>query len=568
MGRIAVLPPEVSQRIAAGEVIERPASVVKEACENALDAGARRIEVGLRAGGIEEIAVRDDGCGMDPDDALLAFQRHATSKLRRFEDLERLDTLGFRGEALPSIAAVGRVELVTRPAARPEATRVSLEEGTDARCASCAAAPGTQLTVRDLFGHMPARRAALGAPGHELTRCVEAVTAQALARPDVAFRVLHEGREILQTPGDGELLSACVALWGPDVARGLLAVSGRGDGWEVEGYAGAPPVARGSRAAQFLSIDGRPVRAEAVRGAVEQAYAHLLQVRRYPLFVLRLRGTPGEYDANVHPSKREVRLYHPERVRRVCHHAVRVALTRADLVAEPALAAALQTPADPLPPPPRTADAPTARGAPAAAREELPAWVDRPAPDPDVPRLPALRALGQFGDAYLVALGPDGVYLIDQHAAHERVFFEALQRPGGPRQPLLEPVLVRLSADERRRWEELGPELARLGLEAEPFGAGALLIRSVPAGLDSDPAAALADVLARPEAGADALTSARRALAACKAAIKAGTPLAHEDQTALLAELARCREPFTCPHGRPTVLRWTRSELERYFGRR
>lgn len=565
MGRIAVLPAEVAQRIAAGEVIERPASVVKEACENALDAGARRIDVRLAGGGVQAITVRDDGSGMDADDALLAFQRHATSKLRRFEDLQELATLGFRGEALPSIAAVGRVVLITRPAGQDAATRVELGGGRAPAVSACGAAPGTELSVADLFAQMPARRAALGSASQELARCLEVVMAQALARPDVAFRVVHEGREVLQTPGDGELLSCCVALWGPDVARGLLAVTGRDDGWEIQGLAGGPSVARGNRQAQFLAVDGRPVRSEVVRGAVEQAYHHLLQVRRYPLFVLHLRAARGQYDANVHPSKREVRVYHPEQVRRLCHHAVRSALARADLAAEPPLAAAAGPPALATPGP-----------APAAVRPLLPPQAEAgeervrwplPTEEGTAPGLPHLRPLGQFADSYLIAVGPDAVYLVDQHAAHERVFFEAFERPA-PARRLLEPALLQLSADEERRWRGLADGLRRLGVDAEPFGAGALLIRAVPAGLDTDPVSALADVLARAEAGPDTLLAARRALAACKAAIKAGQRLALADQEALLAQLAACRQPYTCPHGRPTILRWSRGELERHFGRR
>lgn len=564
MGRIAVLPAEVAQRIAAGEVIERPASVVKEVCENALDAGARRIEVRLGGGGMDEITVRDDGSGMDAEDAVLAFERHATSKLRHFEDLERLATLGFRGEALPAIAAVGRVALITRPVGQDAATRVDVGEGRPPAVSTCGAAPGTQLSCYDLFATVPARRAAMGTPGHELSRCLEAVTAQALARPDVGFRVLHDGREVLQTPGDGALLSCCVALWGPEVARDLIGVSGREEGWEVFGLAGGPAVARGNRQAQFLAVDGRPVRSETVRGAVEHAYAHILQVRRYPLFVLQLRGAAGEYDANVHPSKREVRLYHPERVRRLCHHAVRTALARADLLAEAQLAPA----SDPLSAPSPVGPRPQApRPVQPEAREEAGRWLVANVPEAAAPGLPALTPLGQFADSYIVALGPDGVYLVDQHAAHERVFFEALERRS-PARRLLEPAILSLSADDERRWVELAPDLQRLGLEAEPFGDGTLLIRAVPAGLDADPLTAVSDLLARAETGADSLTASRRALAACKAAIKAGARLALEDQAVLLQQLGACRQPYTCPHGRPTILRWSLAELERHFGRR
>ncbi len=571
MGKIQVLAAEVSQKIAAGEVIERPASVVKEACENALDSGARRVDVELREGGLAEIVIRDDGSGMDWDDALLAFSRHATSKLRSFEDLGALQTLGFRGEALPSMAAVGLVELITRPLEQAEATRVVLEPGQPPRREICAGAPGTTLMVRELFRDLPARRAALAQPGHEAALCAETVLALALARPDVAFSVRQDGREALATPGDGELLSACVAVWGSQ-AGSLLPVSGREQGWEISGLVGSPNFTRGNRSLQFLSVDGRPVRSEPLRGAIEAAYANLLQVRRHPVFVLRLTAGPGLYDANVHPSKREVRIYQPERVRRACHLAVRATLGRANLIPPLPLGPSRETEPDTLPrrdPLPAPLFAEGSGGAPGGdwqSRESAAPWLP-PAAEPGR-RLPELTPLGQVARSYLVAAGPAGLYVVDQHAAHERVFFEALERADHAAQLLLQPAVVHLSGQERTRWRELHAALEGAGLQSEEFGGGDVLIRAVPAGLEGDPAAALVWILGRWEAGPDELTAARRALAACKAAIKAGMALPPGEQQALLQALAACRDPFTCPHGRPTVLEMGLAQLERHFGRR
>ncbi len=612
LARIRVLPPEVARRIAAGEVIERPASVVKELCENAVDAGARRVTVDLTDGGLAEIVVTDDGCGMDPEDALVAFERHATSKLERFEDLEGLQTLGFRGEALPSIAAVARVEMVTRPEERPDASVVRIAGGGPPERGTAGASPGTRLGVRDLFFNLPARRAALRSPGQELAAVTETVQAGALARPDVAFHLTHNGREVLATPGDGELLSAVVALWGPEVGRAMLPVAGRSDGWEVVGLCGTPARARGNRGIQFLSVDGRPVRSDAVRGAIEGAYHNLLMVHRYPLFVLRLAAAPGQYDANVHPSKREVRLYRPERVRDLCHRAVRAALHQADLIPglAPTAAAALErlpdAPPRPsylrfafqaqaseggatyrpdLPPTPPPGGDPS-RGEGGAARTEAAAAAglrDTPVADSGnapsagaersplvgASRLPALRPLGQIADAYIVAEGDDGLYLIDQHAAHERVQFEALSaRVDRPAAPLLQPVAVRLTAHQWERWERDRAALAEAGLATEEFGPGTVLVRTVPLGLPDDPAAVLAAVLDGLDGAAPGPVAARLALAACKAAIKAGRRLGPGEAVALLDSLGACADPFHCPHGRPTVLRLGLGELERHFGRR
>ncbi len=567
MGRVRVLGADVAARIAAGEVIERPASVVKELLDNALDAGAHRIEVELAEAGLSRIAVSDDGCGMDREDALLAFSRHATSKLRSFDELAHLATLGFRGEALPSIAAVARVELHTCPAAADVGTLVRLEGGGAPRVELAVAVPGTRVTVSELFFNTPARRATLRSPRQESAAIQAEVAAAALARPDVAVRLVHNGREALATPGDGELLSAALALWGPEVASGLLPVAGRAGGWEVAGLCGLPSRARGDRGIQFLSVNGRAVRSDAVRGAVEAAYRNLVMAQRFPLFVLHLRGASDLYDPNVHPSKREVRFRDTEAVRALCHAAVRGALRQAQLIPDlvPASTWAAPTPAgDPPPVWSRPAE---------PAREPAGSWLATDAGGamgtPPERRLPVLRPLGQVAAAYVVAVAADGLYLIDQHAAHERVFFERLRsRGGGPAQALLQPVAVDLDEARWSMWEQHRTALAELGLSAEEFGAGAILVRTLPAGLEGDVPTVVGALLAEFAGTGHGPRTAALALAACRAAIKAGQPLGGEDLEQLLRELADCQEPFTCPHGRPTVLHLGLAEMERHFGRR
>ncbi len=598
LGRIAVLPAEVAAQIAAGEVIERPASIVKELCDNALDAGARHVRVELEEGGLAAVAVSDDGEGMDPEDAALCFQRHATSKIRTLADIAAIGSLGFRGEALPSVAAVCRVELITRPAGADAATRVIVEGGGAPRVGAAGGDVGTRVVARDIFFNTPARRAVLRAPAQERAAAVEVVAACALARPDVAFEVWADGKEVLSTPGDGQLVSVAVALWGPEVARALLPVQGRDAGWEVDGLCSSPHHARSHRGLQFLSVDARPVRSEAVRGAVEAAYQNLLLPRRFPLFVLRLRAArPGLYDPNVHPSKREVRLVREQAVRELCRQAVRAALRGAELLADaggtpaagpPATAGARPQPlpgagpgwswqrardfalaaqaADPL----ARYDVVDHGGAAAAAHpggEEGPPATDL---GPGVAgRLPPLRPLGQVAAAFIAAEGPDGLYLIDQHAAHERVFFERLAAARTMRsQPLVAPLPVSLGLERYRRWEEAAAGLAAAGYTVEPFGEDAVLLRAVPADLAAEPVQALLGVLDRLEGHAPGPAEVRWAMAACKAAIKAGQHLAPEEVAALLRDLAACEEPFTCPHGRPTVVRLGADDLARMFRRR
>ena len=584
---IALLPPEVAARIAAGEVIERPASVLKELVENALDAGARRVEVEIEGGGIELLRVRDDGRGIPPEQLADAFERHATSKLRTERDLFAVRTLGFRGEALAAIAAAADVELVTRPAGQPAAARARYRDGRPAGRGSAAAAPGTSVTVRELFAALPARRRFLRGAGAETRAVARTLSELALAWPQVAFRLRSDGRATLSTPGGGELRDAVSALYGAEVAAALLELAGErrseGAAARVSGVAAAPSLHRSSRRYLAMVANGRVVQPGALAHAVEQGYRGLLPAGRHPLAVVRVEVPPEQIDVNVHPAKTEVRFRHERVVFAAVTAAVRRALLAAPAPAAPALAA-----------PPARALLAGARGArpspdgepaspPLAPPEDHAAEVDiDEGADPDggqraLPlreRLPALRALGQIELSYLAAEAPDGLYLVDQHAAHERVQYERLLRSReagrAESQPLLQSSVAPLGASLLALASERAPELAALGWELAPTDGGALMVRAVPALLaDRDPARALADYLERLEAEGR-LDGADRAAAtlACHAAVRAGDRLEGEQQRALLRALEQVQAPLTCPHGRPTVLHLSSAAIERSFGRR
>ena len=585
--RIELLPPEVAARIAAGEVIERPASVVKELAENALDAGASVVEVEIEGGGRDRIRVRDDGHGIPPEQLADAFERHATSKLRSERELFTVRTLGFRGEALAAIAAAADVDLVTRPAEEGAAAVARYRDGRpDGRGA--AAAAGTSVEVRDLFAALPARRRFLRTARAEGRAVAQVISELAIAHPAVAFRLRSDGRSVLSTAGGGGLVEAVAAVHGAEVVAALLAVEGRreaeGASVEVGGAAAAPSTHRATRRTLLVVANGRTVRAPAIAHAVERAYEGLLPAGRHPVAFLRVDVPLDQIDVNVHPTKAEVRF----RQERLVHAAVGAAVREALLEVSAAAGPPLAGPA--LPATPRAAAvAPGAdrrsvavggRGVLAAARAAPPASAAslqaQPAQGalPLRERLPALRPLGQVGRTYLAAEAPDGLYLVDQHAAHERVRYDELTRQRRTRaaepQPLLQAAVAPLSAALLALAQEQAEELRALGWELDATDGAALLVRAVPASLaDGDPARALADYLDRLEAEQGLSAPDRVAAAlACRAAVRAGDRLDGEQQRALLRSLERTEAPLTCPHGRPTVLHLSSDALERSFGRR
>lgn len=579
MPAIRLLPETLVNRIAAGEVVERPAAAAKELVENALDAGARRIAVSLTGGGIERIEVADDGCGMAPDDLALSVQRHATSKLRD-DALVRIDTLGFRGEALPSIGAVARLHLTSRLADADHAWQVMVAGGRVAEVAPASGPPGTRVVVSDLFYATPARRKFLKQPRVEAEHAEAAIRRLALASPGVAFRMESDGRILFDLPAQ-EPAQRVGALLGPEAAAALLPVAGERGGLRVSGYACAPVLHRATGAAQHLVVNGRPVTDPQLRTAVRVAYRDVIVAGRHPVVALFLEIPPDELDVNVHPAKTELRFRDAAAVRSLLIGALGDALAVGAGTAAPAL-----RPPPPSRPAPGFVPRPDADGPRhlGFAESQLPLHAPPAArllPEPPPPRRdhPLGAPVAQVLDTYVIAVAADGgLVLVDQHAAHERLTHEAIRDAllagGVPPQALLLPAVVELPAADAVRLTEHAPVLARLGLELEAFGPGAVVVRALPAALGApDPAPLLRDIADElAETGEstalDGVLDGVIARMACHGSIRAGRRLNAAEMDALLRRMEATPRAATCSHGRPTVLTLSRAEIERLFGRR
>lgn len=603
MARIHLLSDHLVSQIAAGEVVERPASVVKELVENSLDAGAREVEVQLESGGKARIAVSDDGGGMGRDDALLAFDRHATSKIGSFEDLERVGTLGFRGEALCSIAAVARVELTT--AEQPgDGQRVFIEGGR-VRVAEPLSRPrGTTIDVRSLFFNVPARRKFLKSPQTELRRCLEVVQGYALARPDVRFLVMHEGRvllDVLPAGGKGGPRERIGQIFGREVAGKLAAipeVASHETGERISGFLSEPETGSGRR--QFVFVNRRLLRDRLVLATFYRAVREEWKSEDFPALFLFLDVPPEDVDVNVHPQKSEVRFRDPGLLDRV-HDALRRGLERArgeepaplrTPPSEPYVPFAWQglgefLPSGP-PSPPVAWEKETARPEFSWTPDRLATPSYAPIQRPMVPlsgrhgEARPFRLMGQYKGTLILLEGPDGLYLIDQHVAHERILYERLRRSLNaertPVQSLLTPPLLDLAPAERLRLLELAPSLDDCGFGVASLSGNTLALTAVPAILTAEEAERLLRALAaEPSEGGEGDLAAdlrRRILdslaasMACKSAVKMHHPLSPLEMEALVAELFVADQPYACPHGRPIVLQMTDSDLERRFGRR
>ncbi len=575
---IKVLPPELAIKIAAGEVVERPASVVKELLENSIDAGASQIIVEIKSGGVELVRVTDDGNGIDASEVELAFERHATSKLDTVEQLEAVATLGFRGEALPSIAAVSRLTMTTRPQQAQAGRHVELRWGREVRSGTQGCPPGTSVEVSDLFGNMPARRKFLKTNSTETSRVQELVARYALAFPTIRFQLIVDGRSTLATPGNGRPRETLLALYGAEVAEAMLEVSGEDPetGYRVEGFASPPSLHRANRTYMTLFVNRRWINSRMLSYAIEEAYHGLLPDRRYPLAALNLDIPYAEVDVNSHPSKREVRFHREGKVFSTLQRAVRAALVADSPV--PQIFPPTGRPPGLAPPWPASPGSTERmgsfypRGAFTGQQQDYPA-----PPGAAVPRqdLPALKVVGQVKLTYIVAEGPEGMFLVDQHAAHERVLFDQIRRRASERtaqsQPLLESVTVELTAGQAGVFKSNAEFLASYGFDVESFGENAYLLRSVPSVLTGqDPAQSLVNVLDM-VAFEGLLRQQEDVLAAsiaCHSAIRAGKSLTEAEMGALLEQLEASDNPHTCPHGRPTMLHFSSYQMDREFGRR
>jgi DNA mismatch repair protein MutL len=589
--RIHLLEEHTVNRIAAGEVVERPASVVKELVENSIDAGAHTIIVEVEQGGKRLIRVTDDGEGMSPADALLSIQRHATSKIRDAEDLQSIVTLGFRGEALPSIAAVSRFELLTKRADLDTGMRLVVENGQVVEAEECAARNGTTVTVRDLFYNTPARLKFLKSVATELSHITELMTRFALAFPEISFRLLHNGQEIFVSQGSTDPRHALLAVFGRDVARELRSIDFAQGSLRITGYVSPPHLTRPTRAMQSFFVNRRLVRHRVLSKALDDAYRTLTPEGRHPVAAIFLQVPPYNVDVNVHPTKAEVKFSHEGEVYHAVLTAIRQALLQQGMmpsalpglqsgldIAQPAARPSTGQPIwQPSPMPPQEVlHAELLRRAGIELSQATSAEV-QPAARPYAEMLEGFQVLGQLDRTYIIASSLRGLLIIDQHVAHERVLYEKLtvlrQRQPVPVQHLLTPLVFHL---DRRAATLLGEhlqEIQNMGFLLEPFGSDSVVLRGVPAWLGQRNVEALVrDLLDEiSELGVQRrlpLTDETLvATTACKMAVKAGDALSHAEMTHLLQELAETENPYLCPHGRPVVLVLSIEELERRFKR-
>ncbi|MBE6932852.1 MAG: DNA mismatch repair endonuclease MutL [Ruminococcaceae bacterium] len=645
MAKIAQLSPHVADLIAAGEVVERPASVVKELLENAIDAGAKRITVEIQNGGMTFLRITDDGCGMAPEDAEIAFLRHATSKLRKKEDLEAIGTLGFRGEALAAIAAVSKIDLMTREAERPLGISLHLEAGKilSRREAGCPA--GTTIIVRDLFYNTPARMKFMKRDSTEGAAVFAAVQKQAVAHPDIAMRFLRDGREDLSTSGDGKLLSAIYSVFGRQTALEMVELESKWEKTRVHGYISKPTASRGNRNYQIFFVNGRYVKSPLLSAALEEAYKNQMMTGRFPACVLELTMPLGAVDVNIHPAKTEVKFLNERDAYDCVYYGAMSSLNRLSGKVD----AKLPTPPQPQPAAPaampvkraappaaakpikreepffRTMSAeefrtvmkappaapnsavvkemleelsrkPAEKGKempapkqekkekPIAAKQEAPKQ-EKPAAAPpapvepeqtamELPEAASYRIIGEAFDTYFMVEEGDELYLIDKHAAHERILFEKLRGNQTPimSQTLVTPMACALAREEADAVLQHRDLLGRCGFGIEEGGNGDILLREIPADIDAaDARESLSQLAARLQEGRrtepEELRDELLHTVACKAAIKAGWHTDPIEREALVRQVLEREDLKYCPHGRPICVRLTKKQIERQFGR-
>ena len=650
MGRIRVLSDNVANKIAAGEVVERPASVVKELLENSLDAGATRIRIEVEGGGRKLIAITDDGCGMGRDDAMLAFERHATSKIHDADDLLNIDTLGFRGEALPSIASVSRLTLETRQTEDTTGTRIEIAGGKLFKVEETGVPPGTAIIVRDLFFNVPARKKFLRAESTELSHIASLVTHYALAHPDKHFELHSATHNMLTASPVQTHAERLYQIFGRDTLDQLIPLAAeteleragipepppwrRGEDYEapapgkvrLHGFVSKPELQKLNRNSIFVFVNQRLVRDRLVQHALTDAYRNIIPPTVFPVVLLFLEMPPMEVDANVHPAKTEVRFRQQSFMHDFVRDSVRAALMKArpvpqftrEITAQPTAAAAL-SPGASLPrnleesrqtegflltapaPPPHTAalafeagEFIAGSGITAAPHLDIaPPFEHLPIPENgecgemlqdsveingDVaPQLSSLKPLGQVRDSFILAVNHEGLWIIDQHVAHERVLFERVLKQRAtdsiPVQKMLMPIVVQLTPGQQAVFTEISDELDRNGFEVELFGSRTVVVKTVPAGVEtSDVERMLGELLVEFEHEAqamnlDALRHRIAASIACHAAIKVNMPLEQNKMEWLLQELAKTECPMSCPHGRPVVLRYSVKDIQRAFKR-
>lgn len=598
MALIQILSDHIANQIAAGEVVERPASVVKELVENAIDAKASKIEIKLIEGGITSIQVSDNGLGMDAEDAKLAFHRHATSKISSERDLNTIRTLGFRGEALPSIASVARVELVTSNEEAGLATTIQIDAGKWSEANATSRIRGTDIIVRDLFYNTPARLKYLKTISTEISHVADVVGRMALAHPSIAFMLYHQGRELFRNSGDGKLLHSILALYGKQVASQMVEIRGEDSDFRLSGFMGKPELTRANRKAITILLNGRYVRSIPLTNTILSAYGTLLPVGRYPLGVIQIEMDPKLVDANVHPAKLEVRLSKERELAGLITMAIKKAFAQKTLIPSapsPKISTQEVKPIqqqlvlEPATYPLKENEMPMVKEITATFETATRKTIAEPKEIPNTPvqnsasssepkraALPLMLPLAQVHGTYIVAQSEDGLYLIDQHAAQERIYYEKflakMKREDHQVQQLLVPLPFECTASESLIMETYQAELSTWGLDIQPFGGNTYLIRSYPDWFpDKDVHYLLIEILEwldkHGHVETAQLRDASAKLMACKAAIKANHHLRIDEMEELIRTLEDCETPYTCPHGRPIFVHFSTYELEKMFKR-
>ena len=553
---IKVLATEVASKIAAGEVVERPASVVKELIENSLDAGATQVAVEGQGGGVELIKVSDNGAGIPAAELELAFHRYATSKIGDLADLERISSLGFRGEALPSIAVVAEVEISTQTSSDPVGSYMYLRKGEVLRTESRARPQGTTITMRRLFRYFPARLKFLKSTNTENSHIAHLVSQYALAFPEVKFSLILDKRASLRTTGNGDLREVVNEIYGSDIAQRMLKLEQEDGLVKVSGLASPPSLARSNRNCLSFFVNRRWVRSPLLTRATEEAYRGLLMDGRHPMVVIDISLPTQELDVNIHPSKAQIKFCHEQSVFRSVQRAIEEALARTPIASSKAVPFSVSSEQWQNPRMIMDNEAPFVVA-------ELPAM-----------ELPVLRVLGQLASTYIIAEGPDGLYLIDQHAAHERILYDRISAQWAQKevevQGLLQPITIELSPREEETLRASKEFLAEFGFTIEPFGNRSYLIRAIPALMARaniiEIMSALLDSLASKESPNPWEEKIAQSLA-CHGSIRAGQQLSNAEIRELIKELEQTKQPRTCPHGRSTMIHLSSHQLEKEFGR-
>jgi DNA mismatch repair protein MutL len=565
---IQILDPKVASQIAAGEIVERPASALKELIENALDSGASTVDIEVTRGGLDFIHVIDNGSGISSTDTKRLFQRHATSKLSSADELGEIRTLGFRGEALYSIGAVSSVSLKTKVERAQSGTILEIRNGNFTRYGPVGTPDGTSVTVKNLFEGLPARREFLGSERSELNRIQTLVSGYILAYPHLTLSLTSERRLIMRSLGHGNLIDAAITVYGPEIADNLLTIHGVNEALNVEGLISPPALSRSTRSFISISVNGRPIHNRNLTHAITEAYRSLLPGGRFPIVIARISVDPKDVDVNVHPAKTEVRFKHE----RILYGTLQ-RMVRGVLLSESPIAAFEHIKA------PQSNSETAHRGANLESPSRTSGSWQLAASHKDTPYptqshftiLPTLRVVGQVRRTYIVAEGSDGIYLIDQHAAHECVIYERLRdqsSAGKLAQALLDPVVLELTATQESTVNELFTNLNRFGWTVEPFGSNTVLIRAIPSTLKSpDPKTAFIDLLEEFQVETRLSSGEQRlaATVACHSSIRAGMALSPDEMAEMIRLLEQIGKPQTCPHGRPTMISLRIDSLERAF---